>query len=134
MAVQNLPREGGEKRSGGGVAIAALGVDGSYFQPLHRPAKHQVLLDDGVDVLFARIAVPDTLRVNHDSRTLRTAVHTTGLIDAHLTLTGEAKRLDPALGVIAHGDRALVGTARLAAFALIDAEKNVITVIGFGHG
>ncbi len=106
----------------------------SDFQPFHRPAVHQVLLDDGVDVGCARIAVPDTLRVDHDGRSLRTTIETTGLIDAHLTLTGEAKRLHPILGIVAHGDRALVGTARLAVRALIDAEKNMVAVIGFGHG
>lgn len=95
---------------------------------------HKMLFDDRIDVRFSRIAVPDPLRINHDGRALHATIEAPGLIDAHLALPGETERLDPILGVVAHGCRAFVGAAGFPALTLVDAEKYMVAIIGFGHG
>ena len=106
----------------------------SDFQPLHGATLYEVFLDNRIDVILARIAVPDTLWIDHDSRTLCATVEASGLIDAYLTRASETKSLDSSLGIITHGHRTLIGAARFAAFALVDAEKYMVAVMGFGHG
>jgi hypothetical protein len=109
-------------------------LKGSDFQPLYRMTLQEVLGNDCVDVFPARIAVPDAFRIYHNRRALRATIKATGLIDAYLTRSGKSESLDSFLGIVTHGNGTFVGTTRFAAFALIDAEKHMISVVGLGHG
>lgn len=103
-------------------------------QPLDRPAVPEMLLDDLVDIALTGVAVPDPFGIDDNRRPLAAAIEATGLVYPHLAAPVEPERLDPRLGVVAHCHSPLVGAARLAVVALVDAEEYVIAVIRFGHG
>lgn len=99
------------------------------LQPLHYPAMHQVFFEDFVDIFPVDIGVPDTFRVNDDYRTFFTAVETSRRIDPYTALARKSQRLAALFGVITHGLRFKPLATCTAIRALVDAEKNVITVI-----
>ena len=94
---------------------------------------HEMLLNNGINIFLAGVAVPGAFRIDHHRWPLGAAIEATGLVHAHLALTGQPERFHPILGVVAHGHSALVGTAGLAAGALVNTEKNVVEVIGWRH-
>ena len=52
-------------------------------QPLHGPAAHQVLVDNGLGIRRCHIPVPDSLGVNNHRWPVFALVQAAGLIDAH---------------------------------------------------
>ena len=104
-------------------------ADGLYSQPLDHPAMYQVFLQDFVDIFAVNVGVPDTFRIDDDYRSCITAVKTSRRVDPYTTLACNAKQLAALLGVIAHGLCFKSPATGAAIGALIDTEKNVITVI-----
>jgi len=99
------------------------------LQPLDHPVMHQVFLEDFVDIFPVNVGVPDTFGVNDDDRPFVTAIKTSRCVDSYTPLARKAQRLAALLGVITHGLRFKALAAGTAICALVDAEKNVITVI-----
>ena len=98
-------------------------------QPLHHPTVDQMLLDNLIDIRLAFVCVPHALRINHQYRTLRAAIHAACIVHAHLTRTRDFQFLGARLGVIAHRLGIVILATRTAAFALIGAEKHVVLVV-----
>ena len=63
-------------------------------EPLHRPAVHNMLLDDLSDIFRLHEAVPDRLRIDHDGWPVLALVQTTGFVGPYRRLqAGGADRL-----------------------------------------
>jgi len=99
------------------------------LQPFDKPAMQQVFIDDFVDIFPVNIGVPDTFRVNDDYRPLVTAVKTSCRVDPHAPLAGKPQRLATLLGIVTHGPRIKALATCAAIRALVDTEKNVISII-----
>lgn len=99
------------------------------LQALDNPAMQQVLLDDFVDIFPIHVGVPDTFRVDDDYRSFLTAVKTSCRVDTDAPLARKPQRLAALLGIVTHGLRIKALAACTAIRALVDTEKNVITII-----
>jgi len=88
-----------------------------------------MLIDDLIDILRIDIGVPGTLRVNHQNRSLFTAIQATGLVDANVAGTIQAHLLDALFGMFLRDFRAPVGATRTTIVALVDANENVVLII-----
>ena len=64
---------------------AGLGVEARVGdpQPLHRPATHQVLVDDLRGIFRLHIAIPDGFGIDDDRGPVLALVKAAGLVDAH---------------------------------------------------
>ena len=90
----------------------------------------EMVRDDLVNVIAIDVGVPNSFWINDDTGSLRTAVEATRTVDPDPARTGETEFLDSPLGIVAHGLRIVVSAAGLAAFALVNTEKDVIPVVG----
>ncbi len=91
---------------------------------------NQVFLDDFVDVVLIHVCIPDPFRVHDDGRALLASVQAARHVDPNLALTGKTQRLDFGLGIVAHLLGTAFRTAYTAVLAIIDAEKDMTTIIG----
>ena len=101
-------------------------------EPLDRPASHQVLVDDGIDIVPVHVGVPDTLRVDDDNRSFAAAIQAPRIIDAKASSAGQPQRLDPLFRMVAQPLRTELGTAP-ALLAAVGAKEDVVFVIGHIH-
>jgi len=64
------------------------GIDAGLRQaePLHRPAVHNMLLDDFGDIFRLHKPVPDRLRIDHDCGPVLALVQAAGLVGAYRRL------------------------------------------------
>lgn len=90
----------------------------------------EVLIDNLVNIVPVDIGIPRALGINNDNRPLLATVQASCRVNAYATFTIQTQRLDSFLGIIADVLRLMVGTTCFPSFALIHAEKNMITVIG----
>jgi len=89
----------------------------------------QVLFKDFVDIFTVNIGVPDTFRVNDDDWPFIAAIKTSRRVDPYTTLARKTQRLAALLGVIAHALRVKSLATGTPIGTVVDAEKNVITII-----
>ena len=101
-----------------------------YPEPFHDSAVSEVLLDNLVDVLLVNIAVPDRLGVHDHDGTLGTTIQTSRGVDAHLSLSRQAKLFTALLGVVTHRLCAKALTALAAIFTQVRAEENMVFEVG----
>ena len=87
-----------------------------------------MLADNFVEVFLVNIGIPSTLGVDHKNWAFRAAVHAAGGVNSDLTFAVQAKRLNFVLGVIAHGLSIMIRTTGAAVLALIDTEKNMVSI------
>src|SRR3569832_645438 len=90
----------------------------------------QVRLDDLVDVLLVDIGVPDGLGFVVAHRATRAAIHAAGLIDANLSGTGQARFLYFLFAVFERLPRTVRTACVFAGLAFIEAEEDVMFVVG----
>ena len=68
-------------------------------------------LDNFVHIALVHVGIPDTLRVDHDYRSFLATIEAPGIVNAHLSLAVQSKRLESFLGAIAYFLRTAVGAA-----------------------
>jgi hypothetical protein len=99
------------------------------LQAFDNPAMQQVLLDDFVDIFPIHVGVPDAFRVDDDYRPFLAAVKTSCRVDPDTPLVRKSQCLAALLGIVTHGLRIKALSTCAAIRALVDTEKNVITII-----
>ena len=99
-------------------------------EALDRPAVHDVGFDDFVDVFGLDASVPDCFGVDDHRRAQFALIEATGFVGADILQSALRQLgLEEALQFALAGG--IAASARVACFALIHADKNVL--VEFGH-
>lgn len=101
-------------------------------QPFNDLTRHEVSLQDFLQVLAIDIAIPDRLRIDDDHRTLAATRQTTRAIDPDASFTGDTQFLGPPFEIMTQILGAILGATLAAVLATIGTHKDVITVVGHG--
>ena len=111
--------------------IATLTRQSSVLQSqaIYDPAIFQMAVDNLINVLAVHVAVPNSVRVHHQHRSLIAAIKTTRGVHAHTALSGDTQFLAALLRVGAHIQGIEILATGRAALALIAAEENMISII-----
>lgn len=88
-----------------------------------------MLLDNFIQILAIKVAIPDGFRVDDHDRPLCTAIKTTRRVDAHPARAADSKLLAAFFHVISHGACIKTLAAGTAIRAQVGAKENVVIVI-----
>ena len=86
-------------------------------------------VDDFINIGAVHIGVPNRLGIHHRHRATGAAVQTTGFVDAHLARAIVLGITDALLAAVKPGLRLVLRATFFAAFAFVQAEKNMALVI-----
>jgi hypothetical protein len=107
-------------------AMFSIEAGGGESQPLHRAAMHQVLVDDLIYIFKPDKAIPDSLGIDHNRRTMLALVETAGLVGADQML--QSSLLD---GILEGGFELLTAFGKAAwpgrgFVAFVGADKDMV--------